>query len=294
MSLVFDALRQQGLVQADGGSFAPAGTVPDTANHTAAVSGGRTRMPALLLGATGVLVTLGVGMLWRDHDVHAAHLEPAPVLAPAVVTALKLDTNVSPVLALALREEQPKQNIEQSSEPRVVKTARAVPVKQVRQAEPVKAQPEPVAVIASVDAKPQTPKTVDPVVAPAATRTTERQVDNVDLAALFRRFTAAANAGQLATAQSLIEQTAEQTGAESTLVMRMTGFLALKQGQLERARNAYTDVVDRMPDDREANMNLVLIDLQQGASAPAKQRAQRLQERYPDDAAIRTLTASIR
>jgi len=75
----------------------------------------------------------------------------------------------------------------------------------------------------------------------------------------------------------------------SLALLRMKGFLGLRAGRPDDARAAYDALLVRLPDDREANLNLAVIDWQAGERAAALERVRRVAVRHPDDAQVQAM-----
>jgi Flp pilus assembly protein TadD len=76
--------------------------------------------------------------------------------------------------------------------------------------------------------------------------------------------------------------------------LRAQGALALHKGDLALAHGQYGELHQLLPDDREAGLNLALIEWRQGNKDSAVRRIARLLEKFPNDQEIQALNLNMR
>lgn len=110
-----------------------------------------------------------------------------------------------------------------------------------------------------------------------------------EIALTMARFNDAVRADDFESARALQGKVSTALGADSLVTLRMGGFLALKMGDLQKARESYQQVVASLPNDHEANRNLAVIDVRQGNSELSKKRSLDMLKIYPEDAVFKVL-----
>lgn len=110
-----------------------------------------------------------------------------------------------------------------------------------------------------------------------------------DVTSIMSQFNEAVRAGDFDAAKILRDKISAALGVNSLVTLRMHGFLALKMGELEQAKADYEKVLASLPNDYEANLNLAVIDTQQGNPSLSKKRSKQMLEIYPDDAVFKVL-----
>ncbi len=120
------------------------------------------------------------------------------------------------------------------------------------------------------------------------------EVQPFDVREAFQGFLRLVQMGQLPEAQRGADQITKALGSGHVVSLRAQGYLALKKNELERAKAYYLQLHQRLPDDREAGLNLSLIDWRLGERDSAAQRLARLVEKFPDDPEIRSLQQNVR
>lgn len=115
----------------------------------------------------------------------------------------------------------------------------------------------------------------------------------VDIGDGLTRFNSLVGRGDFSAAEALLEDLRSR-GLNDLALSRMSGFLALRAGKLDDAREAYERVLAQFPNDREASLNLSLVDLRQGFTGEAELRLRRIAELRPDDAQVRNLLSQVR
>lgn len=115
----------------------------------------------------------------------------------------------------------------------------------------------------------------------------------LDVADSLRRFNAMVGRGEFVPAAELITELRKQ-GLNRLALSRMSAYLALRAQRLDEARRDYEQVLSLLPADREAGLNLAIIDARQGFPGQAEQRLRSLVELYPDDVQVRGMLTRIR
>lgn len=110
-----------------------------------------------------------------------------------------------------------------------------------------------------------------------------------DVTNIMSQFNEAVRAGDFDAAKILRDKIAAGLGVNSLVTLRMHAFLALKMGELDLAKTDYEKVLAGLPNDYEANLNLAVIDTQQGNPELSKKRSKQMLEIYPDDAVFKVL-----
>jgi tetratricopeptide (TPR) repeat protein len=115
-----------------------------------------------------------------------------------------------------------------------------------------------------------------------------------DVRDAFQNFLRLMQLGQLPEAQQSADQITKALGANHVMSLRAQAFLALKKNELDRARPLYLQLQQILPEDREAGLNLALIDWRTGDRESAAKRVNRLIDKFPNDAEIRSLYQNVR
>ena len=226
----------------------------------------------------------------------AASLAPAAALAPAAPAATVIAPSaqariVEPASVAAALVTAPRARVAQP----VAEPALAAPT-------PATATRAPAAPAAS--AAPPAPAVARPVVAAAsrpapasataqADRAQAAEPARTDFGNSLRRFNSLVARAEFEPAAQLLEELRVQ-GLSQLAQSRMAGYLALQANRLEQARRSYEQVLAQFPYDREAVLNLALIDLREGFLTEAEQRLRAFTELKPDDAQVRALLAQVR
>jgi Tfp pilus assembly protein PilF len=100
--------------------------------------------------------------------------------------------------------------------------------------------------------------------------------------------------GQLAQAQASADRITGTLGRGHVMSLRAQGTLALHKGDLALAHGQYAELYQLLPDDREAGLNLALIEWRQGNRDSAARRIARLLEKFPNDQEIQALNLNMR
>lgn len=115
----------------------------------------------------------------------------------------------------------------------------------------------------------------------------------LDVPAEFAAFLSQAQAADWHAARQTMERVVLALGSEHVMSLRMQAYLALRQAELDQARGHYQRLIERLPDDREAGLNLALIDWRQGRQDAARQRMARLADQFPNDTGIRAMLLTV-
>lgn len=138
-----------------------------------------------------------------------------------------------------------------------------------------------------------------PAVPPAAASSAEADETPVvehsalDVGDSLRRFNAMVGRGEFVPAGKLLDELRER-GLNRLALARMSAYLALRAERLDDARRDYEQVLALLPADREAGLNLAIIDARQGFSSQAEQRLRTLTELHPDDGQVRAMLNRVR
>ena len=318
MSLIYDALR------------APPSADTPAPSYGSVSSGGRLSVPRLrrgrMLGFAGVAGGLGLlALAWplggtapeavRD-PLQVAVGEPEQAGARAQAEAVPAVTLAPAVVRVAIVEPAP------AAAPASASTLTAAPAPAPAPIPTTIAAPAPAPVRSAAVAPPAAaarslapapaPAAVAKVVAPAAAlpaASTPRpsaapvrempqeaarvETARADVGEALIRFNALVARDEFDEAAGVLEALRAE-GLNPLAHSRLLGYLSLRAGRLDEARRAYTQVLSRLPDDREASINLALVELGQGHAGEAGQRLRKLAEQRPDDNRVRALLAQAR
>ena len=138
----------------------------------------------------------------------------------------------------------------------------------------------------------------EPKPAPRAPINTHVQVNiepnPFDVRDVFQQFVQTLQAGQMPEAQAAADRISSAMGRNHVMSLRAQGYLALKKDNLALARSQYFLLHQLLPEDREAGLNLALIEWRQGDRESASKRVARLLERFPNDQEIQALYLNVR
>lgn len=118
--------------------------------------------------------------------------------------------------------------------------------------------------------------------------------DSYDARAAFQSFLHQVQAQQWNEARRTRDAMQAALGPEHVLTLRVQGYLALRQNELDSARQSYRKLLERLPDDREGGLNLALIDWRSGDKEAARKRVGMLLDKFPQDGEIKALAQNIR
>ena len=155
------------------------------------------------------------------------------------------------------------------------------------------AAPASKAVVATAPVAPPEPKPV-----PRAPVNTHVQVNiepnPFDVRDVFQQFVQMLQAGKMPEAQAAADRISSAMGRSHVVSLRAQGYLALKKDDLALARSQYFLLHQLLPEDREAGLNLALIEWRQGDRESASKHVARLLERFPNDQEIQALYLNVR
>jgi len=225
---------------------------------------------------------------------------PIPVLAPlpapvAISAPVAVGTPVSIVARNPMPEAAP---VLKTPEPRAL----VAPAKTAAPAAPaavpaatVAAAAVAIAPAASAPAVVATAPEVKPVVRPLNTQVVVTiEPTPLDVREVFQTFVQLLQTGQLAEAQAVADKISSALGRNHVMSLRAQGYVALKKNELGLARGHYLQLHQLLPEDREAGLNLALIEWRQGDKEAAAKRVARLLEKYPGDAELQALHLNVR
>ncbi|GAB3359721.1 MULTISPECIES: tetratricopeptide repeat protein [Giesbergeria] len=237
--------------------------------------------PAWLGGVLAFVSVLGAGgvgwMLWQDQLSDNINIPPqamvqSPPVAPLAVpaTAEAPTTLTAPPVAVA-----PAPPAAQAPAPvRVAETAppAAPAVVTAAVAKPMQASPRraPAAVSATKDAAHSAPS-----------------VAETPVELLFARFVAAMKSGQQTDAEQALAALKQQLPAGAIGLVRAQAWFDLQAGRDTAAAEGYRTILDRMPGDEEAAINLASIQSRQHQSEEARATLDAAARLQPDSTALR-------
>lgn len=277
MSLVFDALRQQGTQP----------TQEPTAFGSVVTQGGAPCLPWISAGVLLCLTILATVFLEGFHlsdrtaeplvskVAEVAIIEPQPQTQPAPLSVSRLPEDA--LVRLAQSAPVPAVVAVEPSEPLIVASAPVDTEPSVKGQSPV---PQGDAALPGVilPAPEEKPVTVDVSLSAVA-----------DPATLFVAFNAALAADQLPQAHAVIGEARLALGDSHLMVARMEGYYCMIAQCLQQARQAYATILTRLPQDREAGYNLAVLDWKAGHQAEARKRVRTLLAQHPGDEQLRAL-----
>ena len=313
MSLIHDALKSMD---------APQDSKPAMARASKAAVRGR---PAWLDAMLAFAVVLGAGILgwfvWQTQvkpkalpPPMAAAPNPVPAPAPAPVAV------TSPVAETAAPAAAPASTMAAAPAPAVPVPA-AVPAPAVAAAAPAPAPVQSPPPASAVAVEPATPKTVvasgprGETVTPAAAAvnrsSTTRQargvtrsttaaapavapapaVDDAPVELRFARFVAAMKESRTADAERELAALKERLPAGSLGLVRAQAWFDLRAGRDAAAADGYRTILERLPGDEEAAINLASIQSRQQKTEEARVTLDAASRLQPDSAALRAALA---
>lgn len=313
MSLIHDALKSMD---------APQDSKPAMARASKAAVRGR---PAWLDAMLAFAVVLGAGILgwfvWQTQmkpkalpPPMAAAPNPVPASAPAPLAV------TSPVTETAAPAAAPASTMAAAPAPAVPALA-AVPTPAVAAAAPAAApvqSPTPAPAVAVEPAAPKTVLAAGPrgeTVAPAAAAvnrsSTTRQargvtrsttaaapavapapaVDDAPVELRFARFVAAMKESRTADAERELAALKERLPAGSLGLVRAQAWFDLRAGRDAAAADGYRTILERLPGDEEAAINLASIQSRQQKTEEARATLDAASRLQPDSAALRAALA---
>ena len=307
MSLIYDALRSL-----------PAAEKPVPVRGS--VTDGRlplVRRMRRMAGVGGALVVVMMAglmfLLGRQADGPAAELRPAAVQQPEVAlvpgamqsAAQGRAADAVATVAGSRREwalVEPLRPVAVESPapaPQALVPLQPAPVAGDRPARAAAMSPDQPAAAAASPAAPRLVTRPQAAPAPRVVPTSEAadkavvELSVIDVGDSLRRFNGMVGRGEFDAAAKLLDELRAR-GLNRLALARMSAYLALRAERLDDARRDYEQVLALLPSDREAGLNLAIIDVRQGFSVQAEQRLRTLAELHPDDVQVRAMLGRIR
>ena len=106
------------------------------------------------------------------------------------------------------------------------------------------------------------------------------------VAMLMTDFRAAVASGNTTEAKQKLEALEALATPDSLTLLRARAYWALTQGHMTQAMELYRSVLVRVPDDRDAMLNLAVAEWQVGQKSDALVRIETLAKRFPDDMTV--------
>lgn len=294
MSLIYDALKEQ---------TGPATT--DRARTRASWWAGQTERTRTTLLLAGLLV-LAVPLTYAATSAlkHRGPLPQPPVAtsepqAPVAVAMAVEKTQAAPPAGLAVAESV---RVEAGApaatgavpplEPVVASAPQPVPAVDARSAGPAVPAPPapPVAaagaantIAAAPTASPSAPSPISIKVErrTGAGTTARPDADDGQVARTVADIESAMSTGDLPAARRALAQLDAQLPGESLTLLRMQAWVSHADNDAANAERLYRRIVERVPDDINAGVNIALLDARRGDLDDARQRLTRLSGRYP-------------
>ena len=116
-----------------------------------------------------------------------------------------------------------------------------------------------------------------------------RQPDNnkdQDVSHWVNLFSSEMSAGNFTQAHVYLEKLQSKLPAQSLTSLRMQAWYSVETADDASARDLYTRILDRVPDDQNAGVNIALIDWRANRYTAALARIDRLHQMYPDSSLV--------
>lgn len=316
MSLIFEALKK-GTAPAGSVSQAPAPVMPEPIARAAVQT---QPLGGLILAVLSGMLLAGGGawLYWAGRTSGTAATVAVQPQAAATVPAITAATAPAPAPTLAAAPVSAPSPAPAATKvlvesnkvlPKSARVETALAIKSLAAASAPKAVVKPIAIApatqaatpalkaASASALPSLPVAeVKP--APRVVPNTQVQVSvepaPVDVREVFQQFVQQLQMGQLVEAQTSADKISGAMGRSHVMSLRAQGYLALKKGDLGLARQQYVQLHQMLPDDREAGLNLALVEWRQGDKDSAAKRVAHLLEKFPNDQEIQALYLNVR
>ena len=270
MSLIYSALNK--LEQDRDAPVAPDHAI-GSKRHATARPGVPRWVYLLVLGGV-VLVLSGwlaldtLKSMFSATQVPAAASKPTPAVVAVLVPVTTVA--VAPDLPVPVQAELPVMTPTQ-----VLPAFTATTV-----AEPPTASPTVVVKVVAAppraQARPRPPVEISTEAAPPPT------LDPQETEQLIKAVTLAIQAGRQGEAQNLLKQLAVRLPSESITLLRLNAWHSMQGGDPARAMALYRQIVERMPDDESAGINLALLHWKAGQTDEARRLMGSLAERHPE------------
>lgn len=277
MSLIYSALNK--LEQEPGAPGAPEGSAGNPYVATARKTG-PPRWVYLLVSACGLVVLggwLATTMLPPPPIATSLSVPPAlPVIAPPATPVVELASQlvVAPVEQALNLPVPPPLEVQTVKPVLLARTELAAAVASVEiKATPAKAPP----------ARPRAravPKPAPPMITEEVTPAIE--INPEDTRKLTLDVKRAIQAKKTDQAQDLLKQLATRLPAESITLLRLNAWNKMQSGDQAQAMVLYRQIVERLPGDESASINLALLHWQTGQQDEARRLIGALAERHPE------------
>ena len=83
-------------------------------------------------------------------------------------------------------------------------------------------------------------------------------------------------------------------GSDSLFLVKMRGYWSLKRGKLEEAGRYFNKVLSLKPQDMDAQLNMVIVEMRSNYQEAAKERLEKLVKRYPMDDRVLALIQKLK
>lgn len=123
-------------------------------------------------------------------------------------------------------------------------------------------------------------------VAPAQLLPTSDEIHPEETERLVRAITLAINSGKTAEAESLLTQLGERLPAESITLLRLRAWQNMQNGDQVKALALYRQIVQRLPEDEPASINLALLYWKAGQLDEARRLIAALAQRHPESSTL--------
>lgn len=143
---------------------------------------------------------------------------------------------------------------------------------------------------------PEPPTQVKPEGLPSINSQVQLSIDanSFDVREAFQAFVQLLQMGKLPESQMVADKITTALGGSHVMSLRAQGYLAFKKNDLSKAKIQYLQLQQLLPEDREAGLNLGLIDWRQGEKDAAAKRVARLLEKFPNDPEIQAFHFNVR
>ena len=210
---------------------------------------------------------------------------PAPAPAPAKVTVAVAIKPAPMMAAMAVAMPAPARAVTAPA----LDLAAVVPVLAVAVSAPaLDPAAKSIAPVSVAETKPVPPPPLNTQVQLSS------EVTPFDTREAFQAFVQLLQMGKLLEAQIAADKFTAALGNGHVMSLRAQGYLAFKKNDLGKAKSQYLQLHHLLPEDREAGLNLSLIDWRQGDHDSAARRVARLLEKFPNDAELQALAVNVR
>lgn len=109
---------------------------------------------------------------------------------------------------------------------------------------------------------------------------------SVQVSTLMSDFRVAIASGKMIEAKQKLRALKQIASPDSLTLLRARAYWALTQGQMDKAMDRYRAILQRVPADHDAMLNLTVAEWQGGQKADAMARIETLAKRFPGDSTI--------